>query len=43
MQRMPERRIMIPQQRPSPQPVRRPSKSQGELDEVLRKLKEMGK
>ena len=43
LQRMPERRIMIPQQRPQPQPVRRPSKSQSELDDVLKKLKEMGK
>ncbi len=43
IQRMPERRIIIPPQRPS-QPIRRvPSKSQNELDEVLKKLKEMGK
>lgn len=44
--RVPERRIIPPPSTPQsqPQPIRRmPSKSQKELDEVLKKLKDMGK
>ena len=39
---MPERRI-LPLSHPPLKPVKRPSKSQTELDKVLKKLKEMGK
>ena len=42
--RVPERRILLPVNRPPQRPIVRPkSGAQKELDEVLRKLKEMGK